>query len=53
MTVEIEPIGNQVELLSLGNSVEVSIFDVYTDRAFLSQFQINEENKEVRHADNA
>lgn len=38
---EIEPIGNSIELV---------LFDVYTDRYYLSQFQIMEENEEVHHA---
>lgn len=39
--IEIEPVGNFIEL---------ELFDVYTDRYYLSQFQIMEENEEVRHA---
>ena len=39
--IEIEPVGNFIEL---------ELFDVYTDRYYLSQFLITEENEEVRHA---
>ena len=39
--IEIEPVGNFIEL---------ELFDVYTDRYYLSQFQIMEENEEVHHA---
>lgn len=39
-----------VELEPVGNSIELELFDVYTDRYYLSQFQIMEETEEVRHA---
>ena len=42
-----------VELKEVGNSVEITTFDVFTERGFISQFQISEENEEVRHEDNA
>lgn len=38
-----------VELEPVGNIVELELFDVYTDRYYLSQFLILEENEEVRH----
>lgn len=38
-----------VELEPVGNFIEVELFDVYTDRYYVSQFQLLEENKEVHH----
>lgn len=49
MAVQIEPIGNQTLLSMIGNRIELTLFDVHTDRYFLSQFQITEEHKEVTH----
>lgn len=53
MTVELKEIGNQTELSAVGNDAEVTTFDVFTERSYISQFQISEENEEVRHEDNA
>ncbi len=38
---------NSVEIQPIGNSVELSTFDVYTTSYFLSVAQILEEHKEV------
>jgi hypothetical protein len=38
---------NSVEIQPIGNSVEVSLFDVYTTEYFLSAAQILEEHEEV------
>jgi len=47
--VDLEPVGNQTQVSSVGNQVESSLFDIFTDRYFLSQFQLIEEHKEVTH----
>lgn len=49
MNVILAPIGNQVTLEVIGNQIEVTTFDVFTDRTFISQFQIHEKHKEVHH----
>lgn len=49
MSVSIEPIGNITEIEALGNRVEVALYDVFTQRYMLTQFQIDEVNEEVRH----
>lgn len=41
-----------MELVIVGNEVEVTLFDVFTDHSFLTQFQVIEEHKEVNHAAN-
>ena len=48
--VDLEPVGNQLSLDDVGNSVSLQLFDVFTDHYFLSQFLILEEHEEVIHA---
>ena len=38
-----------VELEPVGNFIEVELFDVYTDRYYVSQFQLLEDNREMLH----
>ena len=40
---------NSVEIQPIGNSVEVSLFDVYTTEYFLSAAQILDEHEEVKN----
>lgn len=46
-------IDTQTTVEAIGNDVSVTLFDVYTDRLFLSQFQLYEETKEVAYGVNA
>lgn len=50
--IELDSVGNQTQVYEVGNHVEVKLFDVFTDRYFISQFQIAEEHREVTHANN-
>jgi len=50
--VEIENIGNQVDLTNVGNQVEFSLFDVFTDSYYITQFQTIDEHREVIHEAN-
>ena len=38
-----------VEIEPVGNFVNIELFDVYTDRYYVSQFQLLEDNREVLH----
>lgn len=51
MTIELVKVWNAIELTTIDNSVELALFDVYTNRYFLSQFQITEIHQEVSHED--
>lgn len=46
--VVIESVENSLELEPIDNSVDTVLFDVLTDRHFLTQFQVNETHKEVK-----
>lgn len=48
--VELEPVGNQLSLVNVGNSISLQLFDVYTDHYYLNQFLMLEEHEEVVHA---
>lgn len=47
--IELVKVWNEVELTPAGNSVELGLFDVYTNRYFLSPFQITEVHQEVSY----
>lgn len=49
--IEIEPIGNQLTLDAAGNFISLELFDVFTDRYYISQFQMSEDYVEVLHED--
>lgn len=40
-----------IELEIIENSVELALFDVFTNRYFVTQFQIEELHQEVSHED--
>lgn len=38
-----------VELDPVGNFIDIELFDVFTDRYYVSQFQLLEDNRKVLH----
>lgn len=47
--IELVKVWNEIELIPVENSVELGLFNVYTNRYFLSPFQITEVHQEVSH----